>query len=610
MDNDIIFNDTLQQEDNKFQSHTEVINIADARAEELRQSDVERALPKGFKFDQEGWLVFEEEKDGETSNSIKICSRLEVVARSRDQNNENHGRILSFKDPDGVMHRWAMPMALLAGDGTSFREELLSKGLLIAPGKGARSFLATYIQISNPPKTVRCVPQVGWNKSLNAFVLSNETIGEEGNKPLILQTSTGMSYSPDCLLGSLEGWKELASLSVGNSRLMFALCIAFAPPLLQLLGVEGGGIHFRGHSSSGKTTCLRVAASVWGGQDFLKTWRTTSNGLEGTSAMHNDCLLCLDEMGEISPQEIGNVAYMLANGRGKGRADKLGNARESKKWQLLFFSSGEIKLGDHMAEAKKTVRAGHEVRILEIPADGLKEGCFEDIHGFENGKAFADHLAKITKAHYGIVGREFLRHLVRSKEQALELWKMMNSSLTRRCLPKTASSQVQRAFNRFILIAVAGELATQFGLTGWEKGVATEAVVQCFNDWLRARGDVGLLEERHALDQIRHFFELHGESRFSACDQDENDKPQGKTLNRAGFRKSTDEGIEFYVLPGCFKSEICQSLDPEFVATVCIKNGWLIPDSKGGSTRSERLPGIKGTTRVYRFSSKVLQDEE
>jgi hypothetical protein len=35
-----------------------------------------------------------------------------------------------------------------------------------------------------------------------------------------------------------------------------------------------------------------------------------------------------------------------------------------------------------------------------------------------------------------------------------------------------------------------------------------------------------------------------------------------------------------------------------------------MPDSRGGATRSERLPAAKKSARVYRFTSKVLAGDE
>lgn len=76
-----------------------------------------------------------------------------------------------------------------------------------------------------------------------------------------------------------------------DSRLGFALSCSFAGPLLKLAGLEGGCFAFEGGSSSGKTTALKVAASVWGGEAHVRAWRTTDNGLEGLAALHNDNVL-------------------------------------------------------------------------------------------------------------------------------------------------------------------------------------------------------------------------------------------------------------------------------------------------------------------------------
>ena len=106
-----------------------------------------------------------------------------------------------------------------------------------------------------------------------------------------------------------------------------AVSLALAGPLLEPLGLDSFGLHLRGASSSGKTTALRVAASVWGGPGVLTTWRSTSNGLEGMAALRNSTMLALDELGQATAAEVGEVVYMFANGQGKARARRSGAAR-------------------------------------------------------------------------------------------------------------------------------------------------------------------------------------------------------------------------------------------------------------------------------------------
>jgi len=224
--------------------------------------------------------------DDGSCEPIWICSPLLIEALTRDENNENHGRLLKFFDFDGMLHQWTLPMELLASDGSEYRRVLLSLGLQIAPGKKARDLLTQYIQTTIPSKRARCVSQTGWVDQ--AYVFPDETIG--GDEPIYFQSIVKQANSYQ-VKGSLDEWKqEIGKYCVDNSRLCFAVSATLAAPLLNLLDEENSGFHFRGPSSNGKTTLLKVAASVFGGKKMIHTWRATSNGLESIAAAHNDSL--------------------------------------------------------------------------------------------------------------------------------------------------------------------------------------------------------------------------------------------------------------------------------------------------------------------------------
>ncbi len=546
----------------------------------------------------------EPEEGKDPKPPIFVCSRLDIVALTRDIDGNNHGRLLEFIDAGGTRKEWAMPMELLAGDGTQFRAALLSMGLRIGTAKGARAYLNNYILQSSPKLQATCVGNTGWHN--DCFVLPDVVIGQTKKERLILQTASPIinTYTTK---GTIEEWRQyIAAPAMGNSRLLLALSAAFAAPLLYWMNSESGGLHFCGPSSCGKTTALRVACSVWGGKEYMQLWRTTANGLEVTASLHNDTLLCLDELGQIHPEEAGEAAYLLCQGLAKGRADRSGQSnRKRHSWRLLFLSTGELGLSQHMLTVGKRIKAGQEVRLIEIPADTGIHGMFETIHGFENGKIFAETLDENAKTYYGTAGRIFLSCFLEDMEFVLHKIKELRTEIINRPAFKGLDGQVGRALNRFALIACAGEIATFFGITGWKPNEATDAVLKCFNDWVEKRGGIGPLEEKSILSQVKGFFELHGESRFTSWDA----SPEHKTLNRAGFRKIELGEWEFYVLPETFKKEICQGLDPTQVAKICAKYGLLLCELGGGHTRPERLPGIQGTVRCYRFTSKVLGGE-
>lgn len=101
---------------------------------------------------------------GETTVEWRwLCSHLEVEAHTRDADGDEWGRLLVVRDRDGRLKSWAMPMALLAGEGVAYRERLLSLGLTMAPGKAAREALHEYVSTARPNASVRCVSRIGWH---------------------------------------------------------------------------------------------------------------------------------------------------------------------------------------------------------------------------------------------------------------------------------------------------------------------------------------------------------------------------------------------------------------------------------------------------------------
>ncbi len=416
-----------------------------------------------------------------------ICSRLEIQALVRDKASENWGRLLALTDADGQIHRWAMPMEMLKGSADELRGELLRLGLQIAPGMKARQRLIEYITTTQPDTRARCVTKTGWYQ--NVFVLPDHTIGAS-REPVIYQADN--LINPYQQSGTLADWQHhIAAYCAGNSRLVLAVACGFAAILLHPAGAESGGLHFVGESSTGKTTALKVAASVFGAPDYLQRWRATTNGIESLAALRSDTLLVLDELSQVDPKEAGEIAYMLANGSGKARAGKNGAARSRQEWRLLFLSAGEVGLAQHIREAGKKAKAGQTVRLVDIPADaGQGFGIFDTLYGCASGAVLSKQLIDAAAIYYGTAAQSFLECITQPDAWANlpTAIKTHHQSFLEKNLPGNCGGQVHRVCDRFALIAAGGELATQYGVTGWPPGEAEQAATCCFQDWLEQRG--------------------------------------------------------------------------------------------------------------------------
>jgi putative DNA primase/helicase len=347
------------------------------------------------------------DRDGKPMQPEWVCTRLDVQALTRDQEGQGWGYLLAFTDSAHKPKQWAMPARMLAGDGGEYRAILLGMGLRLSSSSRARNLLTQYIQTRQPDEHATCTDRVGWHG--HSFVLPHETIGDDTER-IVFQSENAMENTYR-VRGTVDAWKErVSALCVGNTRLAFSVACAFAGAVLRPAGMESGGFHFRGDSSSGKTTALKVAASVFGGASYLQRWRTTDNALEAIAAQHCDGLLILDELAQVDPKTAGECAYMLANEQSKARATRGGAPRARLSWRLLFLSAGELGLADHMAEGMKRTRTGQDVRMADIPADaGAGMGAFEALHGLEGGADFARHITGQAGSVYGAVGYAWLQ---------------------------------------------------------------------------------------------------------------------------------------------------------------------------------------------------------
>ncbi|MGI8544857.1 MAG: DUF927 domain-containing protein, partial [Aridibacter sp.] len=489
---------------------------------------------------------------------------------------------------------------------------LSSHGLDVVPSRANRERIAQYIATAGTEKIITSANKIGWHN--DNFVLPNKTIGYGADSVIYQSDHVGTQNFNTA--GTLEDWKKnISRYCKSNPILLFGVSHAFAAPLLLLTRNKGGGAHLRGSSSSGKSTALFVAGSVCGGggeNGFLHTWRATSNGLEGIAAAHNHALLCLDEIGQCEARDVGNVAYMLANGESKIRMTRGLQTQTPLSWNLLYLSTGEVSLSDKILEAGGRVKGGHEVRLCDIDAEaGNLWGVFNELHGFGGGRELSDHLRSASCKYYGTAFRSFLKWLVEmDAKDILKNWYEFESDFLEQLKAKKVltdqehlSGEVGRVASRFALIAFGGELATMADVTGWRKGEAAAAIQKVFKNWLTGRGGTGQTDAQNVIRQVRAFIENHGSSRF----QDANN-PDEKVISRAGYVRKDDERqvTEYLIMTETFKAEVCKGFSWKFCARVLFDAGYL----EAAENESKYISRAVGSSRVFTLYPNILEDAD
>lgn len=556
-----------------------------------------------------------------------VCAPLEVTHMVRDRNGSEWKRLLHFRDHDGCPRRVMVTDELLEGDGLALARLLRNRGLFIADNKGG--LLKMFVNRSRPSERARVTRRIGWHEGVRdpsrwSFVLPGELepIAAEGAE-LWLLDQQGSGHSKFEKRGTLADWQEaVASMAVGNSRLLFALSAGFAAGLCWLHPNIPGGFHWAGGSSLGKSVLLYAAASLCGPPSYRRTWLMTATGIEWSAAGHCDAPLLLDELKQAgNPRDVAQAAYMLTSGHGKSRGQAAGGLREVAEFRLLFQSNGEIGLVQFLQENRERAYAGQEVRFCEIPGDaGAGLGAWENLHGQSDGGRFSDSLQLNASRYYGTAYPAFLSRLVTEREGISKDFETMRQQFEDAHLTKKAGGQAIRAATRFAAAGFAGELATAWGITKWPAGVAVAAAQRMFADWLCTFGGEENREPRRMVEQARDWINANAPSRLADWRRKADDHAP-RTENQAGWRRPTKETasliseeqvFEYLIYPGAFRDELAAGFDVTQVAKELARRGFLLvrDEKKKRLQVSVREPGAAKPSWFYLITAEIKGGDE
>jgi uncharacterized protein (DUF927 family) len=283
--------------------------------------------------------------------------------------------------------------------------------------------------------------------------------------------------------GSLQQWQqEIVARAQGNSRLVFALCVAFAGSLIQIVGnADNGGFNLHGDSSTGKTTTLLAAGSVWGfgspagGQ--IRGFNATPLGLQIAAQESSGTVLLLDELKhDLSPSDLASALYNIANVDDRATAH---TQRVEATWATFMLTTAENTI---RARLGRFARPGLEPRLTDIEAEVAHGTVFENTHAAASHAEFSNAIKAAAGTYYGTAGPTWVEYLAEGRNTddvalrariAAHQTEFINAAT-----PKGADNIVARVLVRAGLLAAAGEMAIEVGiLAPMRKGEARAAVL-------------------------------------------------------------------------------------------------------------------------------------
>ena len=284
----------------------------------------------------------------------------------------------------------------------------------------------------NQPKfeEVRGISRMGWTHDMQAFLIGTnlltENTEEEIQTPQTLKGGWGSSeriFLPSApevgrilagyhRKGDLEGWMEALRIAADYPTVLAGVYLSLLPPLMRVLGADNLVFEWSGRSSTGKTSALTLAASVWGQPkinlepSIVSSWRVTDVYIERLLSTIGDLPFFLDDTRTATPGRKNGadpvqVVYDVVAGVSKGRGQVIGTEAR-KSWRTVPLSTGEDP----------------------ITAGATKQGVFARtwaVNAWPWGEtspktaALVLRMESVLADHYGHLGPLWVQRLMRSK---------------------------------------------------------------------------------------------------------------------------------------------------------------------------------------------------
>ena len=331
----------------------------------------------------------------------------------------------------------------------------------------------------------RVVTGRGW--SAESFVTAYK-VHSAGETPMV---AGELSFADDSHLADVT-CKRLRAfyryVGTGNPLVKFCIMMSFAPALLKLLDTpHQPWFVLVGDTSRGKSSILRLAASVWGGElrgllGNVRSLSATANGLEDACAEAQDIIFPLDDVQAITSKERATLIRDLVH-RTSGGVSRARRGEKTRTWRNIPVTASNSPMAEIFSEGNVPFDEPLQVRLVELPCYE-EYGVFSQVPSGMSPADFATKVADLAKRMRGAAGEHFVARLVKeASEDKGALVRELKGYIRefKDELPEYESDPAaNRILDMFGIVYAAGRLVREYGIVGWNRDVLTDAVVRTF----------------------------------------------------------------------------------------------------------------------------------
>lgn len=398
--------------------------------------------------------------------------------------------------------------------------------------------------------------------------------------------------------GSYEGWLKAIALLPAYPRAQLLLYAAFAAPLIEVVGAPNFIVDTSYTTSSGKTTALKVAASVWGKPDtagggVMWTWEATPVWIERVATVINGHPLILDDTKLARrPTDVARTLYMFASGAGRGRGSKSG-IDVTRHFRSIMISSGEAPITSF------TQDGGTRARTLSLWGSPFE--------GPGSARAVAELNQELPR-HYGHAGSRYITHILPGDGRWEEIRTLYKESHDKYLARAAGHPVAGRLAAYCAVIDTAAILAHEALDMPWDYA---DPIAPLWSDLVSWASEADRVEV--ALQIVSGWIKAHEQEFFGRHREDHDRRALQPHGGWAGRWEPGNDWEYIAIAPHRVRSillaEDFSSADAESIVRLWRERGWIETESsKDGKTRNPRLQVAGAAQRLVKIRREVIDD--
>jgi putative DNA primase/helicase len=435
---------------------------------------------------------------GKGGHTKRIADPIQVIAFGTSEPGtvrELAYTAVKFLDREGKRKKEIVPSSMLVSQPSEFVTLLAGHGYLWPPTRSLRHKIIGELSIVKPTHRIRVTPVPGCHGK--SYVLPGESYTPKGPDRRYFQ----LCHNPTVHLGefrrsgTLKEWKEhVGKACIHSTRARLAVAAVFAAPNLRSLNINSFGFNFSGMTSSGKTLCVRSAASAVGlnSSEGPATWDASLAGFEQRALGHRDSIVPLDDTSYLPQPDIAKlVTFRLAGNRPKAKAGQyvFANNLVDVDWRVLPLSTSEDPIWQQLIKRERGRVRGEEVRMINVPAcvsdkSDIFDGSNADARvgsTLEERLDFVEKQEKLTLDYQGEAFRTYLAKRFADQRAEETLKKYMDQFLEAASLPEQLR-WLGRIRRLFAVVYASAAQAIDYGVLPWRKETTRKAILACMTD--------------------------------------------------------------------------------------------------------------------------------